>query len=140
MTTPAPHAQAAEAEYPPVRVHLVKDDTAAAPPSPPRRPRRGVQFRTIVLTTTAPVRNILGYEPARAYVLVQALGNDVVLAPTEALAQTAADETASTPNPDGFLLSHANTVPVRLDTTEAMWASAAAYPAQVTIAIISRDG
>lgn len=118
-------------EYEPVRVHVVADSTAT--PATPRR--MAVTYRTIVLTTTSPVQNLLGTDPSRCHVLVQATTNDVVLAATEAQAQDAANQASGIPAPDGFLLPHANTAPARLETTEQLWAAAATYPAIVSLAI-----
>jgi hypothetical protein len=122
-------------EIQPVPVHVVRDTTKDTGPA---RPCRVVMIpRTIVLTSSAPVRNVLGTDPDRRYVLAQAIGNDVVLAATEAMAQDAYNEQTGLPNPDGHVLAHANTGPSRLETTEALWAATATYPATVTLAIFT---
>jgi hypothetical protein len=123
-------------EIQPVPVHVVKDATRRSP-----KPKRAAGiYRTVVLTASAPVRNLLATSPGRYSVLVQAISNDVVLAATEAQAQDAYNEVTGLPNPDGYLLAHANTAPTPLETTETLWCAAAAYPAIVTLAVFTPAG
>lgn len=122
--------------YAPVKVHVVADSTRQATPASP--PRMAGMYLTIVLTSAAPVRNLIGTDPNREYILAQASGNDVVLCATKAQALDAYNEATGLPNPDGLLLPKANTAPSPLKTTEALWAAAAAYPALVSLAVFTR--
>lgn len=119
------------AEIPPIKAHVVKDDTKGP------RPRRRPVFRSLTLTSAKPVAAMCGTDPGRRGITAQAIGNDVVLAATEAQAQAAANEASGIPNPEGYLLAHANTAPTHIDTTEVMWAAAASYPATVTYVLLT---
>lgn len=118
----------------PVVVHNAADFPVAAPK---QKKHKDVTYRTIVLTAANPVRPIFVGDLSRELVIIQAFGNDVVLCESQSKAEDAANSVATLPNPEGYLLSHSNTAPTYLPTTDLTWATAQAFPAQISITLIN---
>ena len=120
----------------PVPVLLTNPEALAGVRTDKRRPRRQMTFRTINLTAASPVQVLLGADPARLYALVQAGGNSVVLTTSQGEAQDPNNVVANIPNPEGFVLTAGNTVPVKLEGVQPVYASANAFPSQVTMIVV----
>lgn len=116
----------------PVSVHIASASASlrlgAALPARPRQ--RAVTLRTIQLTQASQAWPVLSRDLARAGAWVQALTQDVTLARSRAEAETG----------EGYTLPHANTAPTPLDTTDEVWAYAAAVPAQLSVLTITEAG
>jgi hypothetical protein len=116
----------------PIGVHIKSSDVAIGGGG---RKRRRVIFLTETFTSTRPVGELLGYSASRLYVLMQAGGANVVIA-DKASAQNPANQVSGLPNPQGMVLPYTNTAPTRIPGGQELWAAAAAYPAQVTMAVV----
>lgn len=102
-------------------------------PAAAEKQRRAIQPRTIVLTAANPVKVLLAADVSRKLVQVIAAGNPVVLCESESQAEDPNNSVATLPNPEGFLLPVGVRIPI--DTSEQMWVTAQAFPAQVSILI-----
>ncbi|HEY1618004.1 MAG TPA: hypothetical protein VGG25_10325 [Streptosporangiaceae bacterium] len=122
-----------------VHVHLASSDVPlgvidARPPAPARGPdrrRQAAVMRYLTLTTTAAVLPLLAADLSRAEAWAQAFGNDVVICTSKGDALT----TAQTSEIAGAVLPHANTAPTLIRTTDEVWITALAFPAQVSLII-----
>jgi hypothetical protein len=124
----------------PVPVHVtgIDEGLALAGAAPPPR-RAGCRPYTVVLTAAVPVDTILDLDAKRAYALVQAGGNDVVISNNRTEAYNAANQVAGLPNPIGMVLPSGNTAPTKIPGGDRWWAAAAAYPTQVTVLVVQED-
>jgi hypothetical protein len=104
--------------------------------TPQKKKHKHITYRTIVLSATNPVRPLLAPDPSRDYVQIIVQGNPVVLCESESKAQDPANQAAGLPNPEGMLLP-VNPGPIRLHLTDLTWVTAQAFPAIVSIAIVS---
>jgi hypothetical protein len=122
-------------ELTPIPVRIVdRSDLAASA----RKVHRDVTYRTIVLSALNPVRPVFAQDLSRMLVIVQAFGNDVVLCETQSKAEDPANSVAGLPNPEGYLLAKANAGPTYLPATDLSWATAASFPAMITICLINK--
>lgn len=116
----------------PIGVHVASSDVPLGSGGRPRR--RYTMFFTKTLSAAVPVDQILGSTPTRLYVLLQAGGANVIIAASQGTAQNAANTTVGQPLPQGMVLPYTNTAPTRIEGSGQLWAAAASYPAQVTVA------
>lgn len=119
-------------EPPIVRVHLAGSDV----PFGRRRAERRLTTFTKVITAAAPVADLLPYDPGRIIARVQALDNDVIVTTSFGEAQDVANTTVGQPFANGLVVAKANPFPWPLDGAQRMWATAAAYPARITVAVV----
>lgn len=124
-----------ETDYAPIKVHVASSDVGPGEQSG----KKAVFCRayTVVLTSAITTEAILELDPKRLYALVAAGGNDVIINTSKGEAQNVANTTTGLPNPIGFYLSAGFTVPTKLPGGQKWYASAAAYPAQVTVLVVS---
>lgn len=106
-------------------------------PAAKEKHRRAIQPRTIVLTAAQPVKVLLAADASRKIAWVIASGNPVVLCESQSQAQDAANSVAALPNPEGCLLPTGQRWPI--DTTEQMWVTAQAFPAQISL-LVTNEG
>jgi hypothetical protein len=132
MTTPtAPCAGCQDGTaVQPIPVHVTGADVQLQQAS---SPVIGCRAHTVVLTSTNPVQEILGWDDKRVYALVQAGGNDAVINNSYAEIGNGANVAPGLPNPVGMVLPYGNTVPTKIPGGQRWWAAAAAYPTQVTV-------
>lgn len=131
-------------DYRPVRTHIVSSDIPLGH-APSNRHHRDVTFRTIVLTAANPIRVLCAADLSREYLLVSAATNDVVLCENQSKAEDPANSVAGLPNPEGYLLKASATTaganlsfdPVRLESTDLIWVTAASFPAQVSVLLVN---
>lgn len=116
----------------PIGVHIKSSDVGLGGGG---RKQHRVVFMTETLTTTRPVGELLGYAKTRLYTLMQAGGNNVVIA-DKSSAQNPANQVSGLPNPQGMVLPYTNTAPTKIPGGQELWAAAAAYPAQITMAVV----
>lgn len=118
----------------PLQVHVVADSTKSpAAPKPARR--RNVRYSTVTLTEAAPVATIAGTEPLRDQLIVRASGNDVWITDSLPNAQAAAGGDTG----QAYPVLATDATPTRWESTEAVYAAAAAYPATLGVIIIQRE-
>jgi hypothetical protein len=116
-------------DHTPVKVHLSSSDLPLAPTQ--KRCRRGVSFRTVTLTTSDPVQQILPQNLNRVEAWAQAFTNAVTVYSSRADAQAAGGA--------GITLPVANTAPYPLNTTDAVWATASVLPTTISVTAIIED-
>lgn len=122
-----------------VRVHLVADSTRQPESSRPPR-RMTVRYRTVVLTAQQTTAVVAGTEPHRRKIVALVSGsNDVYLTDSEASALAVVNAGTGGGLDTSFLLSHANPVPVPYESTEQVYAAAIAYPATLSVMIVSAE-
>lgn len=97
----------------------------------PRRLRTAVTL-TYTLTAASPIHHFAPFDTNRLYMLVQAGGNNVVICTDKSQAQDLANQVAGVPNPNGFLLTAGNTVPLKIEGTQGMYVVANTFPSQLT--------
>lgn len=120
----------------PVHVTNAKEVAAAAPTG---KCHYDVTFRTIQLTAANPVKPLCPLDLSRQYLQVQSFTNDVVLCESQSKAQDPANSATANPGfPEGYLLPKANTMPTRIDTTDAIWVTAGTLPAQISVTLINK--
>lgn len=124
---------------PAVRVHLASSDVPAGGAQPAAKRRVSCRPYTVVLTSTNPTQTILDLDGKRAYALLQAGGYDVVINNSHAEAQNSANTTSGLPGPIGMVLTCGNTAPTKVPGGEHWYATAAQYPAQVTVLVVQED-
>lgn len=124
-------------EIQPVSVHVTSIDAGVLqPPAAAPSPVIGCRPYTVVLTSSVPVDTILDRDPKRAYALVQAGGNNVVISNNKTEAFAKENLVAGLPNPSGMVLPFGNTTPTKIPGGDRWWAAAAAYPAQITVLVV----
>jgi hypothetical protein len=128
-------------ERPAVRVHVESMTPDAFTGMSAPRPRKKVFCRpyTVVLTSTITTETILDENDKRLYALVAAGGNDVIINNSKAEAQNEANTTSGLPNPIGFYLSAGFTTPTKIPGGQKWYATAAAYPAQITVLCVEEE-
>lgn len=131
MTTP---------DTPAVRVHVVGMNEGLVTAPPRRRRLRNAVVQTYNLTALHPIHHFLPYDTNRLYALVQAGGSNVVVCTDLSQAQDPANQVAGVPNPNGYLLTAGNTVPVKIEGCQNMWVVANTYPSQLTWIAIHEQG
>lgn len=95
-----------------------------------------VTHKTIVLTSTNPVAQLAGVDPARVEMLVNVLDNAVVLSSNISQATDSANTTGTLAFPNGRVFP-ANSGEYRIPGgSNEIWFSAAAYPTRVGTSII----
>jgi hypothetical protein len=118
-------------DHEPVKVHLAASDVPLTPVR--RRCRRGVSFRTFTLTTSDPVQQILPLNLNRVEAWVQSFTNASYLYSSLGEAQTGAG-TGGVKVP---VASGSAAYPV--NTTDAVWVTATAFPTTVCITAIIEE-
>ena len=116
----------------PIGVHVTGSDVALGGG---RRKGRRTIFITRNITAAEPTIQLLNFNATRLYVLMQAGGYNCVIATDKGTAQNAANQTAGQPNPIGLVLTAGNTGMTKIEGTSELWATAAQYPAQITMAV-----
>lgn len=96
-------------------------------------------FRTVVLTSDDPVRQILPLDPLRVSATVISPDNDAVLAGSKSQASDKANLSDTTlARPNGTLLPKALTAGMPISSTDAVWVAAATYPSRISVLITRR--
>jgi hypothetical protein len=121
-------------EYPPVRVHVVSTEVAAAPK---RRKQKRTVCNTAVLTSTEPVQEILPKSDKRVVAFVQALDNDVVIVTSISQGQAKSNTATNVPYPSGTYLPKANTAPLRIDGNDLVYAGITTTASNSRVSIIA---
>jgi hypothetical protein len=122
----------------PIPVHLVADSTKT--PETPKGPRRtAVRYRTVTLSAGSPVQVVAGTEPYRKGMVVRATTNDVYLCESQAEALAVVNAQTGGGLDTAYLLPHIDTAPTSYESTEQVYAAAIAYPAVLSVIIISRE-
>lgn len=115
----------------PVRVHLTGSDIPMSAHREQRRPRRGVTFRTYVLTTGEnAIAEILPLNSNRCEAWVQGLDNDFTVYGSRADAQSGAG---------GITIPAFNRAPYPLNTTDRVWAKASTNPTTICVTSIIEE-
>lgn len=102
----------------PVGVHIV----SSAVPQPAAAGKLRTSYETYVLTANDPAQCILPDDDKRVIALVQAIDNDIVLGPTNAVAGSTVNTVAGVPQPNGAYIPKANTAPTPVKGGNAVWA------------------
>lgn len=99
-----------------------------------------VSFRTFVLTTDNPYKQILTLDLLRVKATLVTLDHDVVLSSSRGQAMSPSNVVANFPTPDGAVLSWQAgfPVPVTLETVGEVWATANTYPSRVAVYLTRR--
>lgn len=117
--------------YTPVPVHV----SNAADLVPVTRTRRkAVRTRTIVLTATDPVQDLLPQSEGRCEAWVFQCGdNDIVISHSGTQAKATANTVATLPNPSGTLVVKTFLSPVPVPSNDRTWVTAQAFPTRVSV-------
>jgi hypothetical protein len=115
----------------PVRVHITSANEGVMIPAPGRRLRNAVTL-TKNMTAAIPIIDLVPYDTNRLYILVQAGGSNIVLCTDLSMAQDPVNQVPGVPNPNGLVLTAGNTMPLRIDGCQRMWAVGNTFPSQVT--------
>lgn len=115
-------------DYEPVHVHVANLHEMATPPAPRRR-RRALSTRSFTLTAADPVQEILPQADGRAEAWVIFTANDITIATSKADAQAGGGAVAT--------LTHLDAVPFPVNTTDAVYATAAAATLPVTVSVVA---
>jgi hypothetical protein len=116
----------------PVTVHIVQDDTKGE-----KRPEElRTAHRTIVLTATTPYAQVVGYDPARAWIKINVFDNNIVLSGDISQASDLANQTSTLAAPNGRLLGGTGaSVEYEIYGNDEQWITTGTYPTRVGITI-----
>lgn len=117
-------------EMPTVNVRVIEDANKAK--DRPKEIRSS--HRTIVLTSTNPWAQLVGYDPARISLFMNVMDNPIVLSGSVSEASDLANTTGTLLAPNGRLMPVANDYVVRAHDEQ--WVSAATYPTRVSFTIV----
>lgn len=130
MTTPAPMEG-----VPPIPVHVasIADGLGASSASSPARPQRRLQTNTFFLTAAQPVQQVWPPSTERVYGAV----TSAIAASSPPVIFVATNQADAMQQGGGAAqVSGLDTAPFPLSTTDAVWISAAALPATVSVVAI----
>jgi hypothetical protein len=128
MTTP-------DAAPRPIPVHITSANEGVIPGATPQELIKA-HTRTIVITPANLYPTALGRDESRAYAILTALDNQVVLSDSWAEVQDPNNLVAGLPNPSGSILAVGIAVPVL--GFNVMYLTAAAYPSRVSVIVGSK--
>jgi hypothetical protein len=118
--------------FTPVPVHI--SNAHEMVPGPARARRKALRVRTIVLTVSDPVQDLLPQSEARCEAWVLQCGdNDIVVSHSGTQAKSQSNSVATLPNPSGALILKTILVPVPVPTNDRVWVTAQAFPTRVSV-------
>lgn len=118
--------------YTPVPVHVANSADLLPGPVPQRR--KALRTRTLVLTVSDPIQDLLGQGENRCEAWVLQCGdNDIVVSHSGTQAKSPSNAVATLPNPSGALIIKTCLFPIPVPTNDRVWVTAQAFPTRVTV-------
>lgn len=122
-------------DYQPISVHVASAEPGVMPGAAKGKRRVMISY-TRVLTEAVPFDEILPQDESRICAWAQAGGANVVISTSQGQAGDPNNQVSGLPYPNGFVLPSTNTAPTPIEGIQRTFATAAAYPAQVTIMVV----